>query len=144
EQKEAHVAIPEQYAHIQGWGADLDPADRPAVPMERKPPRLEDAPSGPPTQQAQRVEVLHSIERPGLSSVFGTSVPPSGLSGYMRRQAFKRSENDLRHWLMLIAADRVNAVEGVLEDARRSPGKALAIGAGFVVAAWWLSRASDR
>src|SRR3712207_7304024 len=27
--------------HIQGWGADLDPADRPAVPMERTPPRLD-------------------------------------------------------------------------------------------------------
>ena len=35
--------------NIQGWGADLDPAVRPAVPMERTPPRLDnvhwDAPS---------------------------------------------------------------------------------------------------
>jgi hypothetical protein len=28
-------------SHIQGWGADLDPANRPAVPMERTPPRLD-------------------------------------------------------------------------------------------------------
>ena len=112
------MAIPEQYAHIQGWGADLDPADRPAVPMERKPPRLKDAPSGPPPQQARRIEVLHSIERPGVSPVFGTSVPPSGLSGYMRRQAFKRSENDLRHWLLLLAADRLDMGEGLVDDLR--------------------------
>jgi hypothetical protein len=36
----------------------------------------------------------------------------------MRRAAYKLPENDLRHWLMLIAADRVNAVEGIVDDLR--------------------------
>ena len=27
------------HAHIPGWGADLDPANRPAYPKERTPPR---------------------------------------------------------------------------------------------------------
>jgi hypothetical protein len=100
---------------IAGWGADLDPADRPAVPMERTPPRL-DVHWQAPAAQARTVEVLHSTERPGITPVFGTSVPPSGPSGALRRVAFRYSENDLRHWLMLLFADRVNVVEGVLQD----------------------------
>lgn len=58
--------------------------------------------------QLQKVEILRSNERPGLTPVFGTSTPPSGLSGMLRRAAFKFSENDLRHWLILLFADRVN------------------------------------
>lgn len=34
----------------------------------------------------------------------------------MRRLTYKLPENDLRHWLMLIAADRVNTVEGIVDD----------------------------
>jgi hypothetical protein len=107
--------------HIEGWGADLDPADRPAVPKERTPPRLENVHWDVPEQQALRVEILHSTERPGITPVFGTACPPSGLSGALRRRAFRHSENDVRHWLMLLAADRVNVVEGLLTDARESP-----------------------
>ena len=92
--------------HITGWGADLDHANRPAYPMERTPPRLQGIPSLVP--QLQKVEILRSNERPGLTPVFGTSTPPSGLSGMLRRAAFKFSENDLRHWLILLFADRVN------------------------------------
>lgn len=99
---------------IQGWGADLDRANRPAVPMERTPPRLDRVPTMVP--QLKKVEILHSNERPGLTPVFGTSTPPSGLSGMMRRAAFKFSENDIRHWLILLAADRVNVGEGLIDD----------------------------
>ena len=111
-----------QHEDVAGWGADLDPANRPAVPKERTPPRLENAlHRDVPEQQPVRVEVLHSTERPGLTPVFGTACPPTGLSGALRRRAFRHSENDIRHWLMLLAADRVNAIEGLLDDARRSP-----------------------
>lgn len=41
---------------------------------------------------------------------------PKWLSGAIRRLAYKLPENDLRHWLMLLAADRVNMVEGIVED----------------------------
>jgi hypothetical protein len=34
----------------------------------------------------------------------------------IRRFAFKYSENSYLHWLPLIFADRVNVVEGVLDD----------------------------
>jgi hypothetical protein len=106
----------EQLKHINGWGADLDRKDRPGVPMERTPPRFIPEPTGKVTQQEQKVEVLVSTERPGITPIFGTAQPPSGLSGMMRRAAFRWSENDMRHWLLLLAADRVNVVEGIGED----------------------------
>lgn len=107
---------PNGHAHINGWGADLDHKNRPAYPKERTPPRLEGIHWDQPEQQAQNVEILHSNERPGITPVFGTSVPPSGLSGMIRRSAFKFSENDMRHWLMLLFADRINMVEGLGDD----------------------------
>lgn len=127
---------------IPGWGADLDPASRPAVPMDHSPPRLEGVHWGePPPQQPVTVEVLHSIERPGITPVFGTSRPPRGLSGVMRRIAFRRAENDLRHWMLLLAADRVDVVEGLFEDAGRSPrARKLALGVAGITLALWLLR----
>jgi len=110
---------PKEYAHIEGWGADLDHANRPAYPKERTPPRLEGVHWDQPEQQARTVEILHSNERPGLTPVFGTTVPPTGISGNMRRFAFRFSENDIRHWLLLLAADRVNMVEGLVDDLSR-------------------------
>ena len=69
-----------------------------------------------PVQQPKTVEILHSNERPSVSSVFGTSTPPSGLSGTLRRFAFKYSESSYGHWLPLMLADRVGVVEGILDD----------------------------
>lgn len=111
-----HSPPREQLQGIPGWGADLDRANRPAVPMERTPPRFIHVPEGQPVQQAQTVEVFCSPERPGITPIFGTAEPPKWLSGAIRRLAYKLPENDLRHWLMLIAADRVNMVEGIVED----------------------------
>lgn len=110
---------PENYAHIKGWGTDLDPANRPAYPKERTPPRLDGVPLGDPEQQPRKVEILMSDERPHMTPVFGTAQPPRGLSGRMRRFAFGFSENDLRHWLLLLLADRVDVGEGVVEDLSR-------------------------
>jgi hypothetical protein len=113
-----HSPPREQLQRINGWGADLDRKNRPAVPMERTPPRFIHVPEGQPVQQAQTVEVFCSPERPGITPIFGTAQPPKWLSGAIRRLAYKLPENDLRHWLMLIAADRVNMVEGIVDDLR--------------------------
>ena len=106
----------EELAHIEGWGADLDRKNRPAIPMERTPARFIHPHEGKLPQQPENVEILVSTERPGITPIFGTAQPPKGLSGMMRRAAFKWSENDLRRWLLLLAADRVNVVEGIGED----------------------------
>jgi hypothetical protein len=129
--------------HIEGWGADLDPRNRPAHPKERTPPRLDNPPEGPLDFQPVTVEVLHSTERPGITPVFGTACPPAGLSGMIRRQAFRHSENDIRHWLHLLLADRVNVLEGLVEDARLSPRTPVVAGAAIagLVALMLLRRA---
>jgi hypothetical protein len=103
-------------SHIQGWGADLDPANRPAYPKERMPPRLEGVHWTDVEDQPVKIKVYHSTERPGITPVFGTSTPPSGISGKIRDVAYKLSENDIRHWLLLLLADRVNVVEGIGQD----------------------------
>ena len=69
-----------------------------------------------PPQQEVNIEILKSNERPNITAVFGTASPPSGLSGVIRRQAFKYSESSYAHWLPLLLADRINVVEGVLQD----------------------------
>ncbi|GHA68547.1 hypothetical protein [Cognatilysobacter bugurensis] len=126
-------------SQIPGWGADLDRKNRPAVPMERTPPRLEGVHWDEPSQQPQHMEVLHSIERPHITPVFGATVPPSGLSGVLRRRAFTYSENDLRHWMTLLMADRVNVVEGVVDDMRRNPASHPLVLAGVAGAlGWWM------
>lgn len=108
---------PEKYSHIKGWGIDADPKNDPTYPMKH---RTNEEHKGysweRPTQQPIDIEVLHSIERPSISAVFGTSEPPSGLSGMIRRFAFRYSENSYLHWLPLLLADRVNMVEGIVDD----------------------------
>jgi len=116
---QAMPETPSPRDRLPGWGADLDPAQRPAHPRERQPPRLPAHAQRQPQAQVQTVEVLHSSERQALIPVFGSSVPPRGLSGRLRRWAFGFSENDLRHWLLLLLADRIDVVEGLAEDLAR-------------------------
>lgn len=126
-------------ARIPGWGADLDPADRPSYPRERS-----DLPTGAhwvlPERQEETYPRERSIEHEMLTPVFGTAQPPHGVSGAVRRYAYERfSEGRAAHWLLLIAADRVDAAgahlrsfattrpdnpvteTGVLSELRRHP-----------------------
>ncbi|TCP31348.1 hypothetical protein [Sphingomonas sp. BK235] len=64
-------------------------------------------------------EILQSIEHVRQPAVVGTSVPPRGESRSMRRLAFLWSEPNWLHWLILLGADRVDVVEGVVEDLSR-------------------------
>lgn len=112
----SHSEAAADFSHIHGWGADLDIANRPGYPMERTPPRLEGASTTAPEDQPVNIKVYHSVERPGITPIFGTSAPPTSVSGKLRDVAFKLSENDIRHWLLLMLADRVNMVEGIGSD----------------------------
>jgi hypothetical protein len=109
--------LKDNYTHINGWGIDADPENEPTYPMKKYTGddhrRLNY--ERPPLQPVD-MEVLHSNERPNVSAVFGTSVPPSGLSGMIRRYAFRYSEGSWNHWLPLILADRINVVEGIIDD----------------------------
>ncbi len=97
-------------ARIPGWGADLDPKDRPAVPREQS---LDTGAHWDfPERQPEKWPRERSIEHEFLTPVFGTSCPPKGLSGVLRKVAYARySEGRAAHWLILLAADRVDAIE---------------------------------
>jgi len=109
--------LADKFKHINGWGIDADPENEPTYPMKHYTgddhQRLN---YDRPTQQPIDIEVLHSNERPNVSAVFGTVAPPSGVSGAIRRFAFRYSEGSWNHWLSLLLADRVNMIEGILDD----------------------------
>jgi hypothetical protein len=99
---------------IPGWGVDLDPADRPSVPQERFDPDITGAHWDFPERQVEKWPRERSIEHRFLTPVFGTSTPPSGVSGVIRKFAYRYSEGRAAHWMLLLGADRVNAVESHL------------------------------
>jgi hypothetical protein len=104
-------------ARIPGWGVDLDPADRPSVPREQLQPDLTGAHWEYPDRQPEKYPRERSIEHAGLTPVFGTTCPPHGLSGAMRRFAYEKySEGRAAHWLLLIAADRVESKGAILRS----------------------------
>jgi len=113
-----HPPVPssdELRARIPGWGADLDPADRPAVP------KMQSLDTGAhwdfPERQPETWPRERSIEHQFLTPVFGTSTPPRLLSGAVRRHAYRSySEGRAAHWLLLILADRIDAVESHLQS----------------------------
>ena len=102
---------PEQLrARIPGWGADLDPADRPSYPKLRYAPEATGAHWRFPERQPGAEGREHSIEHAFVTPVFGTAQPLHGLSGAIRRYAYARfGEGRLAHWMLLIVGDRVDA-----------------------------------
>uniref|UniRef100_UPI000DF83FB7 hypothetical protein n=1 Tax=Desertihabitans aurantiacus TaxID=2282477 RepID=UPI000DF83FB7 len=99
-------------ARIPGWGVDLDPADRPSTPMLRFDPEASGAHWELPDRQPEERPREHSIEHAGVTPVFGTAQPLHGVSGAIRRYSYERfSEARAAHWLLLIAADRVEFAE---------------------------------
>ena len=73
--------LEEKFSHIKGWGIDADPENEPTYPMKKytgddhRRLNYERA-----EQQPVDVEILMSNERPAVTTVFGTSTPPSGIS----------------------------------------------------------------
>lgn len=102
---------PEQVrARIPGWGADLDPADRPSHPKLKYDPESTGARWRFPDRQPGAEGRERSIEHAFVTPVFGTAQPLHGASGAIRRLAYRRfSEGRLAHWLLLITGDRVDA-----------------------------------
>ena len=94
---------------IPGWGVDLAPADRPSYPKEIA------AETGAhwdvPERQVETVPRERSTEHKHLTPVFGTAQPLRGVSGWIRRYAYRYSEGQTAHWLLLMAGDRVDVLE---------------------------------
>lgn len=92
----------------------MNPAtnDRPGVPMEQSPPHpMGAAHWTQPERQPDPGNILKRSDLSELTPVFGTAVPPRGLSGVLRRAAYKIPEHHTSHWLTLMLADRIDAIE---------------------------------
>ena len=98
------------------------PAERPGVPMEGDAgAAAAGKPAEPTPQQHGRDRHLHRAALDEPTAVFGTGVPPRGVSGVMRKAAYQVPEHYARHWMLLMAADRVDVVESRLGDALADP-----------------------
>jgi hypothetical protein len=96
---------------VPGWGVDAEGERRPGVPAEFKPPRPTGSPPyNYPPEQATAPKPLVGPLR-ALTPVYSTATPVRGLSGWLRKRAYRQPDYHARRWLMLMAADRVDALE---------------------------------
>lgn len=105
--------VPRDHRTINGWGADLDPANRPSFPKEL-PSNVMTVRGDVKHWQTPHTKVHMSNEQPGLTPVFGASVPPHGLSGLLRDYAYQYGEATNRHWFTLMLANRVDVLESAI------------------------------
>lgn len=95
---------------IESRGVDLDPRQRPGIPMEQPPHPLPGA-QMPISQQHSAYPVLKHGGRREMPPVYGTAAPPKGLSGVLRKLAYHYPDHLARHWMVLMMADRVDSLE---------------------------------
>ena len=98
-------------APVVGAGVDGDPGVRPGVPMETAPQPVGHAHWDRPERMPATPKVLKRAGLDQLTPVYGTAVPPRGASGALRRIAYRVPEHRTTHWLLLLFADRVDALE---------------------------------
>jgi len=108
-QSDDRATDPPEERRPTGWGADKDEKDRPGVPMETTP--------GPLTHTNTLVRQQTSDPKPVvgpnrfLTPVYSTALPTRGLSGLMRKTAYKMPDYKPQRWMLLLAADRVDVLE---------------------------------
>jgi hypothetical protein len=124
---------------IPSFGIDADPEARPGVPMEREPHPFRSARQ--PVQQRTVIGIT-GTQLPGqpLTPVYGTAQPPRGLSGVLRRKAYRIPPHLDSHWLLLLMADRIDSLE---HRPGRLAGMALVLG-GLVAGGLSLGRRRRR
>jgi hypothetical protein len=117
---------------VTGWGADKNPKDRPGVPQETAPEPLTHTN----TMVRQQTDEPAPFVGPNrfLTPVYSTALPARGLSGLMRRAAYKMPDYKPQRWMLLLAADRVDVIEHL------KLGRAV-VGAGIFVLALALIKA---
>ena len=116
---------------------DADPSRRPGVPMLPDNPAAYPSVAGKPiSEQHAEHEVLSGVEarinvKADLTPVFGSSVPPKGLSGMIRRLGYKYPEHHAARWLIIMMGDRVDVWESRI---KRHPFRTAAVLAGLYLA----------
>ncbi len=92
------------------WGVDLDLSRRPGVPMMREDPKPLPNTRFPPEQQpGVPASPRHGRSNKPMPPVFGTSTPLRGLSGVIKRMAYRYPDHYPKHWLLKLLGDRVES-----------------------------------
>ncbi len=90
------------------WGVDLDPSRRPGVPMMRDPQPWPNTRFPPEQQPGESAVPKHGRPNKPMPPVFGTATPLKGLSGVVRKLAYKLPDHYPSHWLLKMFGDRVD------------------------------------
>jgi hypothetical protein len=91
-------------------GVDQDLSRRPGVPHMRTDPQPFPNTRFPPERQAGEPAVpKHNRPNKPFPPVFGTSTPLKGVSGAVRRAAYKLPDHYPSHWLLLMLGDRIES-----------------------------------
>jgi hypothetical protein len=126
--------MPQGGEHQRSRSPDASSVARPGVPM--RPEEIFAAPGAHvpvrPQEAHQRLTKRKALPR--MTPVFGTAQPPQGLSGLLRRLAYRIPEHLARHWLLLVFADRVDVAEHRLR--RGWPVLAAALAGGLALRRW--------
>jgi hypothetical protein len=88
---------------------DRDRSRRPGVPRERPPQPWPNSRFPPARMKARPSAPKHGRPNKPMPPVYGTAVPPRGVSGAIRKAAYRVPDHVTRHWLLLLLADRVDA-----------------------------------
>ncbi|PRD56837.1 hypothetical protein [Sphingobacterium gobiense] len=129
------------YQEVKGWGIDADPLNEPTYPMKEGDAEDKITIWERPDQQQASMEVLTSNERATIPAVFGQTIAPQGISGHIRRYAFNHSESRYRHWIPLLIADRINEIEGIIDDFKHGKAPHILLEKGWR-ARWKLNKKS--
>src|SRR5512142_2104755 len=123
-----------------GWGGmpwsapDATPEARPGVPRMHRP--FPDP--GAHWDRPQQQRGLPLLARTGLreaTPVFGTAQPARGLSGLVRRAAYRVPEHRAGRWFLLMLGDRIDVLEHRLRRGWVLLPAAVALVAGYAIVA---------
>lgn len=89
----------------QDVGVDRDYSRRPGAPRFREPEPWPNSRWPIPRQQGKPSVMAYGREP---TPVFSTAMPPRGVAGMVRKLAYRIPDHRPNHWLMLMAADRVD------------------------------------
>lgn len=92
------------------WGVDLDRRRRPGVPMMREPRPWPNSRFPVERQPGEPASPMHGRTNKTMPPVFGTAVPLKGLSGVIRRAAYRIPDHYTSHWMLMMVGDRVEAM----------------------------------
>lgn len=155
------IVRPDRSGPVEGEeviGVDRPPEARPGVPMDAAPSEVEAVRERPLVlQEGRREEQLHRPALDDPTPVFGSGQVGRGVSRVLRSAAYEIPGHRKRHWMLLMAADRIDVAEDRLGDALARPLEAAGayplalrvrsrplLALGMFVAGGWLVRRLTR